>query len=39
VVVTNDDLARLESGLKAGDKVVLKPNETLHDGEAVKVSD
>jgi RND family efflux transporter MFP subunit len=39
VVVTNDDLARLESGLKAGDKVVLKPVETLHDGEAVKVTD
>ena len=39
VVVTNDDLARLESGLKAGDKVVLKPKPTLHDGEPVKISD
>lgn len=39
VVVTNDDLARVESGLKAGDSVILRPNQALHDGEGVKVAD
>ncbi len=39
VVVTNDDLARVESGIQAGDSVVLKPTETLHDGEVVKIGD
>jgi RND family efflux transporter MFP subunit len=39
VVVTNDDLARVEKGLKAGDPVVLSPPKTLHDGEAVKVAE
>ena len=39
VVVTNDDLARVESGLKAGDTVVLAPSKTLRDGEAVKIAD
>ena len=39
VVVTNDDLARVESGLKAGDSVVLKPTPNLRDGEPVKVTD
>ena len=39
VVVTNDDLARVESGLKAGDTVVLAPPKTLRDGEAVKTSE
>ncbi len=38
-VVTNDDLARVESGLKAGDAVVLNPPKTLKDGETVKVAD
>ncbi len=38
-VVTNDDLARVESGLKAGDAVVLNPPKTLKDGEAVKVAE
>src|SRR5262249_16591317 len=37
VVVTNDDLARVESGLKAAQTVVLNPPKTLKDGEAVKV--
>ena len=39
VVVTNDDLARVESGLSAGDSVVLNPTQALHDGETVKVAD
>ena len=39
VVVTNDELARVESGLKAGDKVVMNPSSSLHDDEAVKISD
>jgi multidrug efflux pump subunit AcrA (membrane-fusion protein) len=39
VVVTNDELARLESGLKAGDSVVLKPSPSLRDGEPVKIAD
>ncbi len=39
MVVTNDDLARVESGLKAGDTVVLRPPQSLKDGEAVKVAE
>ncbi len=39
VVVTNDELARVESGLEAGDKLVDKPTQTLHEGESVKISD
>jgi len=39
VVVTNDDLARVEKGLKAGDAVVLSPAKTLKDGESVKVAE
>jgi RND family efflux transporter MFP subunit len=39
VVVGNDELARVESGLASGDKVVLAPVKTLRDGESVKVSD
>jgi RND family efflux transporter MFP subunit len=39
VVVTNDDLARVESGLKAGETVVLNPTQALHGGEVVKVGD
>jgi len=38
VVVTNDELARVESGLKAGDSVVLKPVQSLRDDEIVKIS-
>jgi RND family efflux transporter MFP subunit len=39
VVVTNDELARVESGLKVGETVVVKPVATLHEGEVVKVDD
>ena len=39
VVDASDDLARIESGLKAGDTVVLKPAASLRDGEGVKVVD
>ena len=39
VVVTNDELARVESGLKAGDSVVRKPTPALRDGEIVKIAD
>ena len=39
VAVTNDELARVESGLSAGDTVVIKPPKTLRDGEVVKVGD
>ncbi len=39
VVVSNDDLARVESGLAAGDSVVLAPAKTLRDGEVVKLAD
>jgi len=39
VAVTNDDLARVESGLAAGDSVVLNPPKGLREGEAVKVAE
>lgn len=39
VAVTNDDLARVEKGLKAGDVVVVSPTKALRDGEAVKIAD
>ncbi|WP_435011640.1 efflux RND transporter periplasmic adaptor subunit [Tundrisphaera lichenicola] len=39
VVESNDDLARVESGVEAGDSVVLSPAKTLREGEAVKVAD
>jgi RND family efflux transporter MFP subunit len=39
VVVTNDELARVESGLESGDRLVDKPTQTLREGEAVKISD
>ncbi len=39
VVVTKDDLARVEKGLRAGDKVVLNPPATLHDGQVVSVAE
>jgi len=39
VVVSNDDLARVESGLAAGESVVLAPARTLRDGETVKLAD
>jgi RND family efflux transporter MFP subunit len=37
--VTNADLARVESGLKAGETVVLNPKKTLREGNVVKVAD
>ena len=36
VVVTNDDLARVESGLRAGQTIVVNPSPTLKEGESVK---
>jgi RND family efflux transporter MFP subunit len=39
VAVTNDDLARVESGLKASEVVVLTPPKTLRGNEAVKVAE
>lgn len=39
VVVTNDDLARVERGVRAGEAVILSPPKTLKDGEAVKVAE
>jgi RND family efflux transporter MFP subunit len=37
VVVTKDDLARVESGLEGGESVVLSPKPTLREKELVKV--
>jgi RND family efflux transporter MFP subunit len=37
VAVTNDELARVESGLKSGERVVLKPPKSLRENEIVKV--
>jgi RND family efflux transporter MFP subunit len=39
VVVSNDDLARVESGVSAGDSVVINPAKDLKDGEPVKVAE
>lgn len=39
VAVTNDELARVETGLKSGEMVVLNPPKTLHENEAVKVDE
>jgi RND family efflux transporter MFP subunit len=39
VAVTNAELARVESGLNAGDSVVLNPAKTLREGTVVKASD
>ena len=38
VATTNDDLARVESGLKYGESVVLNPTKTLRDGEVVRIA-
>ena len=38
VAVTNDELARVESGLKAGETVVTNPSKTLANG-TVKLAD
>jgi RND family efflux transporter MFP subunit len=37
VATSNDDLARVESGLKYGEAVVLNPIKALRDGEVVRV--
>ncbi len=37
VANTNDDRARVESGLKAGEAVVRNPTQALHDNEVVRV--
>jgi RND family efflux transporter MFP subunit len=39
VAVTNDELARVESGLKAGETVVVTPPKTLRANEVVKVAE
>jgi len=39
VAVTNDELARVESGLKAGEAVVLNPPKTLRDNESVTAAE
>ena len=39
VVVTNDELARVEKGLVAGDIVALDPSKSLRDGLQVKIDD
>ena len=38
VASSGDDLARVESGLKYGDAVVLNPIKSLREGEAVRVA-
>ncbi|MFO0909797.1 MAG: efflux RND transporter periplasmic adaptor subunit [Isosphaeraceae bacterium] len=39
VAVTNDELARVETGLAAGDTVVVNPAKTLKENETVKVAE
>jgi RND family efflux transporter MFP subunit len=39
VAVTNDELARVETGLKSGESVVLNPPKGLREGTVVKVSE
>ncbi|HEV3166104.1 MAG TPA: efflux RND transporter periplasmic adaptor subunit [Isosphaeraceae bacterium] len=39
VVESNDDLDRVDAGLKGGESVVLKPGPTLREGQLVKVAD
>lgn len=39
VVVTNDNLARVESGLVGGERAIMKPDATLQAGEKVKVAE
>jgi RND family efflux transporter MFP subunit len=38
VASTNEDLARVESGLKYGEAVVVNPVKSLHDGEVVRIA-
>ncbi len=39
VAITNDDLARVESGLKPATSVVLNPIKALHDEEVVRIAE
>jgi RND family efflux transporter MFP subunit len=39
VAVTNDELARVESGLKGGETVVTNPPKTLRAGETIQVAE
>jgi RND family efflux transporter MFP subunit len=39
VAVTNDELARVESGLRAGETVVINPPKTLREREAVTTAE
>jgi len=39
VAPTNDDLARVETGLKTGEQVVLNPPKGLREGETVKLAE
>ena len=39
VAVTNDELARVETGLKSGESVVVNPPKTLRENETVKVAE
>ncbi len=39
VVVSTDDLARVEKGLEAGESVILQPPKSLSAGDQVKISD
>ena len=39
VATTTDALARVESGLEAGESVVLNPLKTLRDAEIVRIAD
>jgi hypothetical protein len=39
VATTNDELARVESGLKSGETVVINPPKTLRPNEVVKLAE
>ena len=39
VAPTNDELTRVESGLKSGETVVVNPSKTLRENESVKIAD
>jgi hypothetical protein len=39
VATTTDAMARVESGLEAGESVVLVPIKTLQEGEIVRVAE
>jgi RND family efflux transporter MFP subunit len=39
VLATNDELARVEKGLKSGEQVVINPDANLHEGEYVRIAE